>query len=1544
LTGWINIQLKMDSKFLMTPRISIDYGEEYSQQKFIDINQIDDETYQVDLVLSSTPKAIYFYPTDEPNTFTITSFTLRSHSEVLHILNQFLTIIKDDYKKGKKPLRILKKSYKRYKKHRFVGMLDGLEDQYRKIHPYSVQRVTTLKTRYEKWMRENETHKHEVFKKNNFKHRPLISIIMPTYNTPVQYLKKAIDSVLDQSYPHWELCIADDASSNQKTISLLEYYNSEYKNIKVVFREENGHISASSNTALSIATGEYVAFLDHDDLLSKNALLEMVKVISGDQNIKFIYSDEDKIDVRGKRFEPHFKSGWNPDMFYSHNYLSHLSVIKRELVESVGGFRVGYEGSQDYDLYLRVLEGVAESEVVHISKVLYHWRAIPGSSALDATEKEYTTDAGLKALCDYFSKKDKGINVEKGKVPNTYKVNYPLPEKQPLVSILIPTRDNYDILSKCVQSILDHTSYKNYEIIIIDNETSDLKTLAYFESLKKHINISILEYHHPFNYSAINNFGVQHAKGELIALLNNDTELITHNWLSEMVQHALRPDIGAVGAMLYFDDDTIQHAGVVLGVGGVANHSHKFMKRGMSGYFARLLTVQNYSAVTAACLVVEKELYEKVNGLNERELAVAFNDVDFCLKLLEEGKRNLWTPYVELYHHESVSRGKENTKKKKSRFIREVNFMHDNWDSRLKNDRYYNANLSKIYTDFRLNSEIAKNKIYTEEELSNIEDYEAVKKKYKIRKQHKVLHNFSVLIAKKKRKKILKKFNRIPDNFVLEFNQKHYLDSNIDVHNDVEEGGFINAFEHFILCGYDEVTDGKRRIGSRYPLFTAEEYAEDNPDIVMEVEEGKFLSPFHHFMRHGYKEFMLGKRELVGVYPFEWTEYLISHVKLYFDEKAYLEVNDDVRIGIQDEQFSDAWEHFMLRGAEEVRKGERQLHPLIPKQSEAQYAQEHQDIFDDKKYITSNSPFEHLLRYGAQEIIQGERKVLTTGVYNYVEPTLNTKIKNEIENFKSLPLISIIMPVYNVDPKWLALAIDSLHNQWYTSWELCIADDASTNKETLDFLDTMNDPKIKIVNLEKNVNISGASNAALKLASGEYIALMDNDDELTPDALYEMVKTINETGAEFIYSDEDKLTLDGKYCDPHFKPDYSPDMFLSQNYISHFTVIKKTLIDTLEGWTVGLEGSQDYDLYLKVLELTNNIAHIPKVLYHWRKVPGSTAVEFNAKSYAQVAGKKALENALKRRDIDAEVLDAKYPGTYRVKYEIKGSVFRVQGSGKNKLPLVSIVIPFKDKPELLDVCINSVLDISTYQNYEIIGISNNSEEAETFEMMKKLTSKDSRVSFYEYNIPFNYSAINNHAVKKYAKGKHIILLNNDIEVISEEWIESMLEFSQRDDVGAVGAKLYYPDDTIQHAGVTMGVFTLTGHNFKHLPRGSTGYMGRESVVQNVSAVTAACLMIKKDIYLSVNGLNEKDLKIAFNDIDFCLRIREEGYINVFTPYCEMYHHESITRGYEDTPKKLARFHKEVAYMQHRHSDILEQGDPYYNLNLTLESEDFGFCS
>lgn len=611
----------------------------------------------------------------------------------------------NDWKRGEDPFRILKKSHARYKKHGYLGMLNRLIIEYNNLGKGDTFPLIPLYgySKYNDWIEKNESRNTcSVLDKY---YKPLISVVMPTYNTPVLFLKEAIESVINQTYEHWELCIADDASVSQEMIEILRYYELVDERIKICFRQTNGHISEASNSALSIATGDYVAFFDHDDLLSPDALCEVVSVLNTYPDALLIYSDEDKIDQYGKRYEPHFKSDWNPDLFLSQNYISHLSVLSHEIVIKAGKLRKGFEGSQDYDLLLRAIPLIRHDQIIHIPKILYHWRAITGSTALSAQEKDYTTIAGMKALESYCAIFLPGTTVAKGTLPNTYRVVYPICGPEPMVTLIIPTRNQHEILAKCVTSILQKTNYLNYEIVIVDNQSDDPAILQYFKEISLLDNVKVLKYDHPFNYSAINNFAVKHANGEIIGLINNDIEVISGEWLREMVSHAIRPEIGCVGAKLFYTNGTIQHAGVIIGLYGVAGHGHKHVSGDEHGYFGRLRVVQNYSAVTAACLIVRKEVYYQIGGLDE-VLEVAFNDIDFCLKVQAAGYRNLWTPYALLYHHESLSRGLENTPEKRERFEREIKVMKTRWHTDTMNDRYYNLNLTRAGEKFSLSNEI----------------------------------------------------------------------------------------------------------------------------------------------------------------------------------------------------------------------------------------------------------------------------------------------------------------------------------------------------------------------------------------------------------------------------------------------------------------------------------------------------------------------------------------------------------------------------------------------------------------------------------------------------------------------------------------------------------------------------------------------------------------------------------------------------------------------------------------------------------------------
>ena len=528
--------------------------------------------------------------------------------------------------------------------------------------------------------------------------RPLISVLLPVYNTPEIWLRQAIESVRAQVYQEWELCIADDASTVAHIRPLLEEAALSDARIKIVFREKNGHISHASNSALALAGGEFIALLDHDDELAPHALAEMALALSRQSDADLLYSDEDKIDEQGRRFAPYFKPAFLPDLFLGQNYLTHLAVYRATLVRAVGGFRPGFEGSQDWDLALRVIAQTTADRVVHIAKLLYHWRAIPGSTALTLDQKNYHGAAAQRALQEHLTRTGQVATLSQV-IGGHWRVIYSLPTPPPLVSIIIPTRNGVRHLRRCLDSLRAKTSYPHYEIIVIDNDSDDAATLAYLREIAA-TGVQVLPYAQPFNYSAINNFAANHAVGEILALLNDDLEVITPNWLEEMAAQALRPEIGCVGAMLYYPHDSIQHAGIVLGVGGVAGHAFKTFPRGSEGIFNRARLVQNYSAVTGACLVVRKSTYLQVGGLDEDDLAIAFNDVDFCLKVRAAGYRNLWSPFAEFYHHESASRGAEDTPAKQARFGAEIKIMRDRWGAMLDTDPAYNPNLSLNSEDF----------------------------------------------------------------------------------------------------------------------------------------------------------------------------------------------------------------------------------------------------------------------------------------------------------------------------------------------------------------------------------------------------------------------------------------------------------------------------------------------------------------------------------------------------------------------------------------------------------------------------------------------------------------------------------------------------------------------------------------------------------------------------------------------------------------------------------------------------------------------------
>lgn len=575
----------------------------------------------------------------------------------------------------------------------------------------------------------------------------------------------------------------------------------------------------------------------------------------------------------------------------------------------------------------------------------------------------------------------------------------------------------------------------------------------------------------------------------------------------------------------------------------------------------------------------------------------------------------------------------------------------------------------------------------------------------------------------------------------------------------------------------------------------------------------------------------------------------------------------------------------------------------------------------------------YLRHYGMKEFWVKLTERFQADDVDYKEWYENHRVlEKDLEEQKSVhflkePLISIIVPIYNTPITFLRQMIDSVRQQSYAKWELCIGNASPEKQEIRQVLEEYkSDKRIKEIAILENKGIAENTNKAMTISEGEFIGLLDHDDLLAPNALYEVVKALNENNlAEVVYTDEDKVTADlEEHFRPHFKPDFNLDLLRSNNYICHFFVASRDLIKRVGGFRPEFNGAQDYDLILRCTEQAKQIVHIPKILYHWRVHKASTADNPASKMYAFDAGKRAIEEHLVRCRTKGTVQHTKDLGFYRVKYEICGE------------PLVSIIIPNKDQSEALKKCLDSIREKTSYRNYEIIIVENNSEEPETFAFYKKIAGEKIKVVTWEGE--FNYSAINNFGVR-HARGDYLLLLNNDVEIINGDWLTEMLSHCQRKEVGIVGAKLYYPDNTIQHAGIIIGIGGVAGSVFVGLPRAFSGYLHKASIQLDLSAVTAACMLVKRSVFEQVGGLEEK-LKVAFNDVDFCLRVREKGYLVVYDPYAELYHYESKTRGAEDTKEKIRRFQTEIEYMRSHWIGLLKKGDPYYNCNLSLTKWDY----
>jgi O-antigen biosynthesis protein len=697
--GWylFSMELTEIKGSLFSPRIYYNCGRSFNESDIWDLPNMENGKIESLIHFPGIVNQLRFDPSTTDCVFQVNTLALKPLTK-LKALNIAISAYKKRYFPNESSFSFWKNSLVAFLKTGKPTLRKKVSDFIYKKEPL------TEKEGYKSWYSLYDTiteQEIEIIRSlsDNLPYQPLFSVIMPVYNAPVKYLKKAIESVRNQAYKNWELCIADDKSTIRDVKILLKEYQKKDSRIKIVFRDVNGHISLASNSALELASGDFIALLDQDDELRPHSLYMAAKAINENRELALIYSDEDKIGEDDNRFTPYFKTDWNKDLFYGQNMINHLGIYKHALIKKIGGFRQGFEGSQDHDLVLRCLEHIQPFQIHHIPHVLYHWRAIKGSTSHSMSSKNYAIDAGIKALRDHFRRTNQKVVVNQN-VHNSYRVQWELPDVHPMVSIIVPTKDKIDILSTCVESVLNKTSYKNYEILIVDNNSEKPETLEYFQTVQKNNKqVRILTYESEFNFSAIVNYGVSQSQGEVIVLLNNDTEVINEDWLHEMASQCLRKEIGAVGAKLYYPNGQIQHAGVFLYEGHPGNHIYLKRDKNDAGYFNKLNLVQNYSAVTAACLAVRKEIYLEAGGFDEKNLKVAYNDVDFCLKVRELGYNNLWTPFAQLYHHESLSRGSDMNEKNWLRFKKEQGYMLSKWKNEVSKDPYFNPNLAiETYT------------------------------------------------------------------------------------------------------------------------------------------------------------------------------------------------------------------------------------------------------------------------------------------------------------------------------------------------------------------------------------------------------------------------------------------------------------------------------------------------------------------------------------------------------------------------------------------------------------------------------------------------------------------------------------------------------------------------------------------------------------------------------------------------------------------------------------------------------------------------------
>jgi O-antigen biosynthesis protein len=1276
--------------------------------------------------------------------------------------------------------------------------------------------------------------------------RPLVSLLLPIDGTVPATVLESVGSVLDQSEARWELLLVGSAATGAPP-GLPPDPRIDYRGAG-----ERGR-AAALNAGLARARGTFVAVVEPGDHLVSSAL-ELLLKTARSTRADAVYCDEESLQEMGPPSDTFAKPDWSPELLLAFPYTGRLCLLRREIVQSLGGWKNSTAAAEDYALLL----GMARQQRIirRVDRTLYQRRRTHITDILSTPD---AIEARTAALVDHLGAIARAAKVARVDNPGRLRVQLPV-DGQPLVSIIIPTRDRVSLLDRCIRSIENTTDYPHFEIIIVDNDSAEAETRAYFERTRH----TVVRWPGQFNFSAINNAGARAARGDYLLFLNNDTEVLTRDWLVSMLEWAQQPEIGCVGAKLLFPDDTIQHVGVTLHDGSAFHPCYG--RRPEDRTWVESELVRNFSAVTGACLMIRSRLFEELSGFDET-FPVAYNDVDLCVRVMRAGYRNLYTPYTVLYHHESSSRPPGVT-------IAENEHLRQVVGGLLWADPYCPRN-------------------------QWMETPPAAPPKSR---------RSSGVVGR-----IRHVASRSVDVFSAAIGQR------MSFKNISEVGGSASAD---MIRWIDRIEIGQRvRIG----LFM---HPISRRTFQMSVDKGAqfvtwiaLLPEVWERNRGGVRFEAIVSVDGVERAVHEWT----------IDPHGRSRDRRWTRVTVPLAAFAGQTVNLTL--ATSLPAGAAPAHSwavwgdpiLLRRKSIVRVIQRQTELIRSIGVRAALRRYSRLLRGASMDASlydgwfqQQHRKLLDS-----------TDLAKSAAALAWRPRISIITPVYNTEPRWLKRAVESVQAQAYPEWELCLADDGSTRAETTQLLAALGnkDSRIKVITMARNGGISAASNGALEAATGEFIALLDHDDEIPPEALLEVAKVLNEhPDADVIYSDEDKLEFDGTHSDPFFKPDWSPEYLRSCMYLGHLGVYRRELVTRIGGFRPAFDGSQDYDLALRATEGTDRIHHIARILYHWRKIPGSAAGDQVAKPWAIDAAKRALTDHLSRQPIPAEVIPDPGNGLWRVKYRISGD------------PLVTIIIPTAGRiartseghRDVLLQCLRSIVERTAYKNYELLIVDTGRLSPQVFDFLRTVPHR--RV-VHDVRGGFNFAATINAGARQ-AKGDHLLLLNDDTEVISEEWMSAMLEFSQQPKIGAVGGKLFYPDGRIQHVGVVLGIGGGACHVLAGQSGDTPGYFGSALVIKNYSAVTAACCMTRRAVFEDVGGFDER-FAVDFNDVDYCLRVRARGYRVVGTPFAKLYHFEGASFGSREHVVNPA----EINALNERWQDVIDQ-DPYYNPNLTRSALDY----